>query len=112
MTDTARSAGSPQAGAPLMVNGYDGSREADLPAGSRALLARREAALGPAYRLFYAQPVELVRGAGVYLYDPAGRSYLDAYNNVPSVGHSHPHVTESVTRQLATLNTHTRYLTE
>src|SRR6202042_2351808 len=64
------------------------------------------------YRLFYAQPVELVRGAGVYLYDPAGRSYLDAYNNVPSVGHSHPHVTESVARQLATLNTHTRYLTD
>jgi 4-aminobutyrate aminotransferase-like enzyme len=80
--------------------------------GPRDLIARREAVLGGAYRLFYAQPVELVRGAGVYLYDPAGRSYLDAYNNVPSVGHSHPHVTESVARQLATLNTHTRYLTE
>jgi 4-aminobutyrate aminotransferase-like enzyme len=56
--------------------------------------------------------VEFVRGAGVYLYDPDGVAYLDAYNNVPSVGHSHPRVTEAVSRQLATLNTHTRYLTD
>ena len=75
------------------------------------LIARRNAALGSAYRLFYASPVEFARGEGVYLYDPDGNAYLDAYNNVPSVGHSHPRVTEAVTRQLATLNTHTRYLT-
>src|ERR1700761_4116463 len=112
MTETARPGGRAPASPPVMVNAYDGSGAADLPAESRELIARREAALGGAYRLFYAQPVELVRGAGVYLYDPAGRSYLDAYNNVPSVGHSHPHVTETVARQLATLNTHTRYLTE
>jgi 4-aminobutyrate aminotransferase-like enzyme len=95
-----------------MVNAFDGSHAANLPPGARDLVRRREASLGGAYRLFYASPVELVRGAGVYLYDPAGQAYLDAYNNVPSVGHSHPHVTEAVTRQLATLNTHTRYLTE
>jgi 4-aminobutyrate aminotransferase-like enzyme len=75
------------------------------------LITRRDAALGNAYRLFYARPVELVRGEGVYLYDPDGNAYLDAYNNVPSMGHSHPRVTEAVSRQLATLNTHTRYLT-
>jgi len=98
--------------APVMVNGFDGTRAADLPPEASELIARREAALGGAYRLFYEQPVELVRGAGVFLYDSAGRSYLDAYNNVPSVGHSHPHVTEAVARQLATLNTHTRYLTD
>jgi 4-aminobutyrate aminotransferase-like enzyme len=97
---------------PVMVNAFDGSPAADLPPASRDLVRRREAALGGAYRLFYASPVEFVRGSGVYLYDPAGEAYLDAYNNVPSVGHSHPHVTEAVTRQLATLNTHTRYLTE
>ena len=56
--------------------------------------------------------MEFVRGSGVYLYDPDGVAYLDAYNNVPSVGHSHPRVTEAVSRQLATLNTHTRYLTD
>jgi 4-aminobutyrate aminotransferase-like enzyme len=91
---------------------FDGAHAASLPPATRDLVSRREAALGGAYRLFYASPVEFVRGAGVYLYDPAGEAYLDAYNNVPSVGHSHPHVTEAVGRQLATLNTHTRYLTE
>jgi 4-aminobutyrate aminotransferase-like enzyme len=98
--------------APVMVNAFDGSRAADLPPATRELIGRRDRALGGAYRLFYDQPVSFVRGAGVYLYDADGHAYLDAYNNVPSVGHSHPYVTEAVTRQLATLNTHTRYLTD
>jgi 4-aminobutyrate aminotransferase-like enzyme len=95
-----------------MVNGYDGTQAASLPAATRELIGRRERALGGAYRLFYDQPVFFTRGSGVYLYDPDGNAYLDAYNNVPSVGHSHPHVTDLVSRQLATLNTHTRYLTD
>jgi 4-aminobutyrate aminotransferase-like enzyme len=95
-----------------MVNGFDGSQASELPPATRELLDRRDRALGGAYRLFYDQPVSFVRGAGVYLYDADDNAYLDAYNNVPSVGHSHPHVTESVSRQLATLNTHTRYLTD
>jgi 4-aminobutyrate aminotransferase-like enzyme len=95
-----------------MVNGYDGSRAGDLPPATEELLYRRERALGGAYRLFYDQPVSFTRGSGVHLFDADGNAYLDAYNNVPSVGHSHPHVTEAVTRQLGTLNTHTRYLTE
>ena len=95
-----------------MVNGYDGTGAAGLPAATRELIARRDRALGGAYRLFYDQPVSFTRGSGVYLYDPDGNAYLDAYNNVPSVGHSHPHVTDLVSRQLATLNTHTRYLTD
>ncbi|MDF3851981.1 aspartate aminotransferase family protein [Achromobacter denitrificans] len=73
------------------------------------LLARRKA-LGPAYRLFYEEPVELVRGEGVWLYDASGRRYLDAYNNVPVVGHANPAVVEALTRQASVLNTHTRYL--
>ncbi len=68
--------------------------------------------LGPAYRLFYDKPVHLVRGLGTKLFDADGNDYLDAYNNVASVGHCHPHVIDSVTRQLSTLNTHTRYLHE
>ena len=70
------------------------------------LLARRKA-LGPAYRLFYEEPVELVRGEGVWLYDAAGRRYLDAYNNVPVVGHANPAVVEALSRQASVLNTHT-----
>ena len=95
-----------------MVNAFDASRAGDLSPSVRDLIARRERALGGAYRLFYASPVRFVRGEGVYLYDPDGHAYLDAYNNVPSVGHSHPRVTGAVTRQLQALNTHTRYLTD
>jgi 4-aminobutyrate aminotransferase-like enzyme len=76
------------------------------------LIAKREEMLGPAYRLFYERPVHLVRGQGAYLFDAEGERYLDAYNNVASVGHCHPHVVEAVTRQLSMLNTHTRYLHE
>jgi 4-aminobutyrate aminotransferase-like enzyme len=77
-----------------------------------ALIERRNKLLGPAYRLFYDEPVHIVRGEGVWLYDSNGKCYLDMYNNVPHVGHCHPHVVEALTRQIATLNTHTRYLHE
>jgi 4-aminobutyrate aminotransferase-like enzyme len=76
------------------------------------LISRRADLLGPAYRLFYDEPVHLVRGEGVWLYDGDGEAYLDAYNNVPSVGHCHPKVVEALERQAGTLNTHTRYLNE
>ncbi len=81
-------------------------------AADQSLLQRRERSLGPAYRLFYEQPVHLVRGEGAWLFDPAGRRYLDCYNNVASVGHCHPRVVDALGRQAATLNTHTRYLHE
>ncbi|MGK9230131.1 aspartate aminotransferase family protein [Inquilinus limosus] len=77
-----------------------------------ALRARRDRLLGPAYRLFYEEPLHVVRGEGVWLYDPDGERYLDAYNNVASVGHCHPHVVAALARQAAVLNTHTRYLGE
>ena len=77
-----------------------------------ALTARRRRVLGPAYRLLYDEPVHIVRGEGVWLYDPDGAAYLDVYNNVPSVGHCHPHVVAAIARQAALLNTHTRYLHE
>ena len=76
------------------------------------LLARREKLLGPNVRVFYDEPVQLVRGAGVWVYDADGRKYLDCYNNVPHIGHCHPHVVEAICKQAATLNTHTRYLHE
>ena len=74
------------------------------------LTTRREALLGAAYQLFYEQPVHLVRGEGVWLYDADGREYLDMYNNVAHVGHCHPQVVEAICKQARTLNTHTRYL--
>jgi 4-aminobutyrate aminotransferase-like enzyme len=77
-----------------------------------ALLARRRALLGPAYRTFYERPVEIVRGEGTRLFDRDGVEYLDAYNNVPCVGHAHPRVTTAIAAQAALLNTHTRYPSE
>ena len=68
--------------------------------------------MGSAYRLFYDQPIHLVRGDGVWLFDADGNKYLDMYNNVPHVGHCHPHVVDAISRQVQTLNTHTRYLHE
>jgi 4-aminobutyrate aminotransferase-like enzyme len=79
---------------------------------TESLIERRERAMGPAYELFYQQPVHLVRGEGVWLYDAEGREYLDCYNNVASVGHCHPHVVDALGRQASMLNTHTRYLHE
>ncbi len=46
------------------------------------------------------------------MYDAEGRRYLDAYNNVPVVGHCHPYVVDALARQARVLNTHTRYLAE
>ncbi|MBL8268443.1 aspartate aminotransferase family protein [Steroidobacter sp.] len=77
---------------------------------TEALLERRYRVLGCHAPLFYDRPVRLVRGQGVWLYDDAGRAYLDVYNNVPCVGHCHPHVTDAIARQAATLNVHSRYL--
>jgi 4-aminobutyrate aminotransferase-like enzyme len=76
------------------------------------LLRRRAAALAPSYQLFYDEPVHLVRGEGVWLYDADGKRYLDCYNNVPSVGHAHPRVVAALGEQTGLLNTHTRYLHE
>ena len=77
---------------------------------SEPLLDRRAAALAPSYQLFYDEPVQLVRGEGVWMWDAEGRRYLDCYNNVPSVGHAHPRIVRAIAEQTALLNTHTRYL--
>lgn len=76
------------------------------------MVARRARLLGPHTRLFYDEPVHLVEGKGCWVTDASGARYLDCYNNVPHVGHCHPHVVEALCRQAARLNTHTRYLHE
>jgi 4-aminobutyrate aminotransferase-like enzyme/Ser/Thr protein kinase RdoA (MazF antagonist) len=88
-----------------------GAPQRPVPTGE--LLKRRSAALGSALTgLTYRNPVHVVRGEGVWLFDADGRRYLDAYNNVPVVGHCHSRVTEAVVRQTRLLNTHSRYLYE
>ena len=76
------------------------------------LMRRRIDAVGKGLRVSYQRPLEIVRGWMQYLYDDTGRAYIDLYNNVPHVGHSHPRVVDAVCRQAALLNTNTRYLHE
>ena len=91
--------------------GAPGGGRAPAPS-SEALLERRHASLSPGLRLSYERPVHVVRGEGVWLYGPNGETWLDAYNNVPQVGHCHPRVVEAIARQVSALNTNTRYLYE
>ena len=60
--------------------------------------------------MFYDEPLEIVRGEGPWLIAADRTRYLDAYNNVAVIGHAHPALTHAVSRQLAELNTHSRYL--
>ncbi len=92
-----------------MVNAFvEGA--AELDDATTAMIAQRKALLGPAYRLMYERPLHFVRGEGVWLFDPEGNAYLDAYNNVTSIGHCQPHVVEAIRQQVGILATNTRYL--
>jgi 4-aminobutyrate aminotransferase-like enzyme len=93
-----------------MANGFNPNETSHLTADDLDHIARRQRLLGPAYRLFYRSPVEISRAKGVFLYDKHGNEYLDAYNNVASLGHSHPRVVHAIQQQLETLCTHTRYM--
>ncbi|WP_405226670.1 aminotransferase class III-fold pyridoxal phosphate-dependent enzyme [Lentisalinibacter sediminis] len=93
-------------------NGNDAGSHDGSDGSDAALRERRRALLGPGLSLTYDEPLHIVRGEGVWLYDASGRAHLDAYNNVACVGHCHPVVTEAIARQSRTLNTNTRYLHE
>ncbi|MBK0422493.1 aminotransferase class III-fold pyridoxal phosphate-dependent enzyme [Leucobacter sp. CSA2] len=77
-----------------------------------ALKARRDRTIGPYSPLFYDEPLQFVRGSGVWLEEANGERYLDGYNNVPHVGHANGRVVAALAEQAATLNIHTRYLNE
>jgi 4-aminobutyrate aminotransferase-like enzyme/Ser/Thr protein kinase RdoA (MazF antagonist) len=76
----------------------------------RTTLAKRKELLGRNLSISYQKPLKIVKGWRQYLYDDTGRAFLDVYNNVPLVGHSHPRVVAAVQEQLGVLNTNTRYL--
>ncbi len=89
-------------------------KEPTVPQTSDAasLLARRQATVGTYSPLFYREPLALASARGVWITATDGRRYLDAYNNVPHVGHCHPRVVEAARAQALTLNLHSRYLNE
>ncbi len=82
------------------------------PATLEEAVARRRKVMGEQLYVFYDPPLHIVKGEGVWLTASDGRRYLDCYNNVPHVGHSHPYVAEAIARQARTLNTNTRYITD
>lgn len=96
----------------LSLNAFDPTSDGAGSPAVRELISRRRHTFGDGVPLFYREPLHIVSATDVWLTAQDGRRYLDAYNNVPSVGHCHPHVVHAVSRQMAILNTHTRYLSE
>ena len=95
---------------PNLLLGIPADRFPAKENGADETLAARRSLLGKSLSVSYRQPLKIVRGWRQYLYDDTGRAYLDVYNNVPLVGHSHPRVVRAAQEQLALLNTNTRYL--
>jgi 4-aminobutyrate aminotransferase-like enzyme len=96
----------------LALNAFDVNTATEFGGALGARIKQRAELFGAASVLFYERPLQIVRGEGCWLYDVDGVAYLDAYNNVPSVGHCHPHVVEAASRQMAQLNIHSRYLNQ
>ena len=81
-----------------------------LPSPIEKVLEKRRAFFGENLSLSYSEPIHMAGAAFQYMYDTDGNTYLDAYNNIPHVGHSHPKVVTAGQKQMAQLNTNTRYL--
>ena len=79
----------------LDMNAFDPGAAAQSPP-----VARRLGNLGAASVLFYREPIEMVAARGAWMEARDGTRYLDFYNNVPSVGHSHPEVVAAISAQL------------
>ena len=94
----------------LKLNAFDARRPSSLDDAAAKLVARRQATMGPTSVLFYDRPLHVVSADGVWLHEADGTRHLDAYNNVPAVGHCNPRVVQAVATQAAKLNIHTRYL--
>lgn len=95
---------------PNLIAGIPAERFPPAPPPKSETLAARRQRLGGNLSIAYGDPVKIVRGWMQYLYDENGRQYLDAYNNVPHVGHAHPRIVAAAQQQMAILNTNTRYL--
>ena len=83
-----------------------------IPPTKQETLNARRSAIGGNLSIAYHDPLKIVRGWKQYLYDDEGRCFIDAYNNVPHVGHAHPRVVEAAASQMRVLNTNTRYLND
>ena len=75
------------------------------------LVRERHRRIGRSLSIAYsAAPLKIVGGEGAHLIDADGTRWLDMVNNVCHVGHCHPRVVAAAQRQMARLNTNSRYL--
>jgi len=100
----------PVAAARRLGEGTDLEPYPGLGRSSQDLLEARGRRFTSSLSVSYEEPLKIVRGRGQYLFDERERPYLDLYNNVCHVGHCHPRVVAAGARQMAVLNTNTRYL--
>jgi 4-aminobutyrate aminotransferase-like enzyme len=96
----------------LALNAFDRDSLSAMDAGLRQAVDRRLRSFGSGAVLSYQEPLRMERAEGAWMFDTQGRRYLDLYNNVPSVGHSHPRVVEAIRKQVGLLNTNMRYLND
>ena len=96
----------------LALNAFDRDDLSAMDAGLREAVDRRLRSFGSGAVLSYQEPIRMERAEGAWMFDAEGRRYLDLYNNVPSVGHSHPRVVEAIRKQVGQLNTNMRYLND
>ena len=82
----------------------------ETPKATSQVIQERHSVISPVFGLSYTKPIYMNRSAFQYMYDIYGNTFLDAYNNIPHVGHSHPKVVEAGQKQMARLNTNTRYI--
>jgi 4-aminobutyrate aminotransferase-like enzyme len=90
---------------------------ADLPLldlrSSESLYEARQELFMPNLPVYYKpEPLKIVKGAFHYFYDEKGQTYIDTVNNVATVGHCHPRLTEAASNQISYLNTNTRFMNE
>ncbi len=76
----------------------------------KEILKERSERIGKSFSISYKTPLKIIKGAMQYLYEKDGRTFLDCVNNVCHVGHCHPRVVQAAQKQMALLNTNTRYL--
>ena len=82
----------------------------NAPIKIKSALSERKQHISSILSVSYKNPLFLTKSAFQYMYDVYGNTILDAYNNIPQVGHAHPKVVYAGRRQMAKLNTNTRYL--
>ena len=80
------------------------------PPDSETQLTKRGKVASGSLSLSYSEPIHMSSAAFQYMFDTSGNTYLDAYNNIPHLGHCHPEIAKVISEKARTLNTNTRYL--